>query len=53
MKYDEAKVGVVGGVCVQRFNTTLFNKTVSQQVLETVLPPVCLCKCTTYRRPLI
>lgn len=53
MKYDEAKVVVVGGVCVERFNTVLFNKTVSQQVLETVLPPECPCKCTTYGRALI
>lgn len=54
MKYNEVKVVVVVvGVCVQRFNTILFNKTVSQQILETVLPPMCPCKCTAFGRPLI
>lgn len=52
MKYDEAKQGV--GVCVQRFSKVLFNKTMSHQALETILPPVSPCRCAdTYWRPLI
>lgn len=52
MKYNEAKGCVC--VCVQRFNRVLSNKTMSQQALETVVPPASTFRCRdTYWRPLI